>query len=82
LSREVLGTFDVGTQPLGIAFDGANMWVANHGSNNVTELSLSREVLGTFDVVGTGPWGVAFDGAHVWVATQNASSSTGFLTKL
>jgi hypothetical protein len=33
-----LGTFAVGTNPVGIAFDGAHMWVANEGSGNVTEL--------------------------------------------
>jgi YVTN family beta-propeller protein len=33
-----LGTFNVGTTPLGIAFDGANIWVANSGSNTVSKL--------------------------------------------
>lgn len=32
------GTFTVGTTPIGVAFDGANMWVANVGSNNLTKL--------------------------------------------
>jgi YVTN family beta-propeller protein len=35
---QVLGTFSVGTAPLGIAFDGANIWVANSGSNTVSKL--------------------------------------------
>jgi len=34
----VLGTFSVGSQPIGVAFDGANIWVANQLSNNVTKL--------------------------------------------
>ncbi len=54
----VLGTFNVGAQPLAIAFDGTNMWVANKGSNNVTELSPTGAVLGTFGV-GNGPEGIA-----------------------
>jgi len=33
-----LGTFTVGTNPVGVAFDGANIWVANAGSNNVSKL--------------------------------------------
>src|SRR5512139_2211454 len=33
--------FKVGTSPMGIAFDGANIWVANSGSNNVTKLRAS-----------------------------------------
>jgi DNA-binding beta-propeller fold protein YncE len=37
-SGTALGTFKVGSTPLGIAFDGIHMWVANSGSNDVTEL--------------------------------------------
>ncbi|HEY6370929.1 MAG TPA: hypothetical protein VIX37_10140, partial [Candidatus Sulfotelmatobacter sp.] len=33
----LLGTFDVGTSPLNVAFDGANIWVANEGSNTVSK---------------------------------------------
>jgi DNA-binding beta-propeller fold protein YncE len=33
-----LGTFNVGTYPTGVAFDGANIWVTNGGSNNVSKL--------------------------------------------
>ena len=37
----VLGTFTVGSGPYGLAFDGANMWVANSSDNTVTELRAS-----------------------------------------
>jgi DNA-binding beta-propeller fold protein YncE len=37
----VLGTFPVGNAPAGIAFDGANIWVANL-SNSVTKLRASE----------------------------------------
>ncbi len=64
----VLGTFTVGFQPLGIAFDGANIWVANRGDGSVTKLKASDgTVLGTFIVHDGGPYGVAFDGANIWV---------------
>jgi DNA-binding beta-propeller fold protein YncE len=33
-----LGTFAAGTSPFGVAFDGANIWVANAGSNTVSKL--------------------------------------------
>src|SRR2546422_11304122 len=60
----VLGTFAVGTDPIGVAFDGANIWVANEGSTNVTKLRASDGmVLGTF-AVGTAPVGVAFDSVN------------------
>jgi DNA-binding beta-propeller fold protein YncE len=32
-SDDTLGTFNVGTNPLGVAFDGANIWVANAVAN-------------------------------------------------
>jgi DNA-binding beta-propeller fold protein YncE len=57
-----------------VAFDGANIWVTNQDSNNVTKLRASDGLnLGTF-AVGAHPDGIAFDGANIWVA--NYSSST------
>ena len=70
-------TFSVGNSPFGVAFDGANIWVANAGSNYVTKLRASDgAVLGTF-TVGSVPTGVAFDGANIWV-----TSLIGIVTKL
>jgi DNA-binding beta-propeller fold protein YncE len=34
----VTGTYPVGSQPLGICFDGANIWVANSGGTTVSKL--------------------------------------------
>jgi hypothetical protein len=66
-------SFSVG-YPTGVAFDGANIWVANSGSNRVTKLRASDgKVLGTF-ATGLDPASVAFDGANIWVA--NTSSNT------
>lgn len=31
-------SFAAGSSPFGVAFDGANMWVANFGTNQVTKL--------------------------------------------
>ncbi len=69
-------TFGVGANPRGVAFDGANIWVSNHGSSNVTKLRASDGTnLGTFNV-GASPQGVAFDGANVWVAIYGTNSVT------
>ena len=58
-------SFAVGSAPFGVAFDGANIWVANSGGNNVTKLPASDGAnLGTF-AVGDSPQGVAFDGANI-----------------
>ncbi len=69
-------SFTAGFAPFGVAFDGANIWVANNGSNNVTKLRPSDgSTLGTF-TVGTGPKGVAFDGANIWVANTGSNNVT------
>ncbi|MBK6749071.1 MAG: hypothetical protein IPG67_03445 [Acidobacteria bacterium] len=38
----ILGTFAVGSNPHGVGFDGANMWVANGVSNNVIKLPIFK----------------------------------------
>jgi YVTN family beta-propeller protein len=62
---------------MGIASDGTNIWVANSGSNTVTELRADRGVLATI-AVGSSPFGVAFDGANIWV-TNNLSNTVSKL---
>jgi YVTN family beta-propeller protein len=82
LTGAVLGTYATQTAPQGIAFDGANMWVANHTSDTVTKLQVSNGAnLGTFNV-GINPWGVVFDGANIWVVEQYYGYANGFLQRL
>ena len=69
-------TFRVGLAPFGLAFDGANIWVANSGSDTVTKLRASDGVvLGTFSV-GDNPSCIAFDGANVWITNSLGNSVT------
>jgi len=63
--------FATGVGPDRMAFDGANIWVANTGADNtnsgstVTKLRANDgTVLGTF-AAGAAPAGVAFDGANI-----------------
>lgn len=65
-----------GGYPIGIAFDGANMWVVSaSGANDLSEVRASDgTVLATFTVAG-GANGIAFDGANIWV-TQNNNTVT------
>ena len=66
--------FDVGKFPIGVAFDGTNIWVANAGSNNVKKLRASDgAVLGTFNV-GKFPIGITFDGTNIWVANGDTNN--------
>lgn len=68
--------FAVGTNPSAIAFDGANVWVTNYNSNNVTKLRASDGALqGTFSV-GSLPFGIAFDGANIWVTNSSSNNVT------
>lgn len=67
-------SFAVGNKPIGLAFDGASMWVANLNSDNVMKLKASDgSMLGTFSV-GSLPAGIAFDGANVWVANYGSGT--------
>jgi DNA-binding beta-propeller fold protein YncE len=34
----MLGTFAVGSNPVGLAFDGANIWVANQQNSSLSKL--------------------------------------------
>jgi DNA-binding beta-propeller fold protein YncE len=53
--------------PLGIQFDGANIWVTNSHDNTVIKLRAADGAkLGTFST-GNSPHSVAFDGANIWV---------------
>ena len=66
--------FPVGNKPIGLAFDGASMWVANLNSDNLMKLRASDgEILGTYGV-GSQPAEIAFDGANVWVTNYSGGS--------
>jgi len=69
LDGKQAGTFEVGLGPLNMAFDGANMWVANSKDLTVTELrAIDGKVLGTFNTGNAeGPYGIAFDGQNLWI---------------
>ena len=62
--------------PGGVAFDGANIWAANGGSNTVSVINAATGKPASFSpvTVGTGPDGIAFDGTNMWVA--NGSDGT------
>lgn len=69
-------SFAVGRNPQGLAFDGANIWVANHNDGTVTKLRAGDGAnLGTF-AVGERPQGLAFDGDHIWVANTGSATVT------
>ena len=61
-------SFDVGSSPYGLAFDGANIWVTSVATDYVTELRASDgALLGTF-FAGAQTINATFDGTYIWVA--------------
>ena len=67
-------TFAVGSGPEALAFDGANIWVANLGSNTVSVLRASDGFHVMTPTVGSGPAGLAFDGVNMWVANRDSNT--------
>jgi hypothetical protein len=63
-----LRAYRVGRGPEAIAFDGANLWVANQFDNSLTKLGVvDGRALQTMQV-GRRPVAMAFDGTNLWVA--------------
>jgi DNA-binding beta-propeller fold protein YncE len=68
----VVTSFPTPPDPMGVVFDGENMWVCTGatGNDKVVKLRASDGAnLGVFDV-GYGAMGMAFDGANVWIANS------------
>jgi hypothetical protein len=67
---------DLGPNTQGLAFDGANIWVAVYGDNSVKKIRVSdRTVVGTY-AVGSGPLRVVFDGVNIWVSNTVSNTVT------
>ncbi|MBV9304012.1 MAG: hypothetical protein JOY62_11280 [Acidobacteriaceae bacterium] len=67
-------SFSVGNAPVGIVFDGSNVWVANLNDNTVTKLRASDgSVVGTF-AIGAAPGSIAFDGVNIWVTSYGSNN--------
>jgi len=70
-------TFTASTNPVSIALDASgNAWVANFGTNTVTEFSPSGAILATI-TVGTNPLGLGIDASgNLWVPNQTSNNIT------
>lgn len=62
--------------PVGIAFDGSHIWVANNNTDDVSKIDPATNSLVATVPVGSGPYGVAFDGTHVWVTNADSNNVT------
>ena len=63
-------TFAGGKSPIGVAFDGANIWVTNYFGGNVSVLRASDGFHVMTPTVGNNPQHMAFDGANMWVVNE------------
>ena len=62
-----------GSFPDGIACDGHSIWVANSGSNTVSQIDPVAQTR-TDHTTGERPRGIALDGTHVWVANTDSNT--------
>lgn len=70
---------EIGVCHYGVAYDGANIWVANYSLDTVTKLRADDgSLVATYKV--TGPWGMAFDGQNIWVANYSRDTVTKIRT--
>jgi len=70
-------TSSLGINPIGIAFDGQNIWTANAGSGGNGSVSIVTLNPLTVNTVTTGfsaPQGILFDGGNIWVTDAGDST--------
>jgi YVTN family beta-propeller protein len=67
-----------GAGPVGVAFDGAHIWVSNYADNSIKKINTTTDEVVTSVSMGDGarPRGIAFDGAHIWAANSGNNSVT------
>ena len=59
--------------PFSALYDGANVWVTDHGLDKLLRLDASAAILQTV-TVGNDPYLPVFDGANIWVPNQASQS--------
>ncbi len=66
-------TYPTGDGPLGVAFDGTNIWIANASSDTVSKMNPADGTRVDYPT-GDGPVGVAFDGTSIWITNYNSGT--------
>ena len=68
-----------GGWPVGMASDGANLWITEFDINKVCKVSESAPSAGTCFATGNSPYFDAFDGKYVWVVNTGDNTVEAFL---
>jgi YVTN family beta-propeller protein len=77
----VASSIAVGSQPLGISSDGADVWVGNKGSSSISELDATTGgVMRTIPVYLADA--VSSDGTHVWVTQGAPAAGGGYVSEI
>ncbi|MEO8658057.1 MAG: hypothetical protein ABI693_06285 [Bryobacteraceae bacterium] len=66
----ILDTFSGGLEPLGLTFDGANIWAADNAGQVLKVRASDGANLGIFPMTNFSPVDIVFDGTSVWVTSQ------------
>jgi hypothetical protein len=61
------------TTPIGILYDGANIWVTEYDAGTLLKVASNGAVLQTV-TVGLTPWFPVFDGTNIWVPNLDSNS--------
>jgi hypothetical protein len=61
--------------PVGIIYDGANIWVPDEGDNKLKKLDSAGAILQSIDV-GADPRFPAFDGTNIWVPCLSSNTTS------
>jgi DNA-binding beta-propeller fold protein YncE len=67
---ETLASIQKYDDPIGVAFDGTNVWVANTGDGTVSKVRTNDGVVVGIFPVGSRPPAICFDGTNIWVTNR------------
>lgn len=66
----LVGTYNVGENPVAACFAEPYIWVVNIGSNNLTKINVGDgSIAGSYSI--KDPWDICFDGAYIWVGCSS-----------
>jgi DNA-binding beta-propeller fold protein YncE len=75
-SGTVISVTRVGSAPIEMAFDGANIWVTEYTSNDVRIINENGAIVGNILLPSAHPEGILFDGKYIWVANNGAGMNS------
>ncbi len=80
----VEGTYTAGTDPTMMAFDGANIWVINTTSNNISKIEVDTETV-TNNIYNFGalkPTTIIYDSTYLWVGVEQPAGGNDSVFKI